>query len=101
MISYTKYEIMFLMIDNNLTNGENKMIVQVQSNLKFRKSNYKNEKPSRDAKRNPNRFVSQRSRKKFPCRVITNPIELELMNYSTSTKINPVNDSAELLKKIA
>jgi hypothetical protein len=76
------------------------MIVQVQSNLKFRKSNFKKEKLSRDAKRNPNRFVSQRSRKKFPCKVISNPIELELLGYSTSTKIKQVNDY-EVIRKVA
>ena len=45
----------------------------------------------------------EKSRKKFPCRVITNQMELMKLGYVPSGKIVPQNDYEmnELIKKIA
>ena len=45
-------------------------------------------------------ILPEKSKKKFKCRVISNPVELMKLGYVPSKKINPVNDY-ELLKKIA
>ena len=47
--------------------------------------------------------VAEKSRKKFPCRVITNKLELMRLGYTPSGKMTPENDMDmnELIKKIA
>ena len=50
-----------------------------------------------------NRILAQKSKTKFECRNITNPMELMKMGYTPSKKIVPTNNVEinELIKKIA
>jgi len=54
----------------------------------------------RKIKRLKNRILPQKSKTKFECRVISNPIELMKLGYTPSKKVTPLNND-ELLKKIA
>ena len=47
--------------------------------------------------------VAQKSKKKFPCRVITNKLEIMKLGYAPSGQMTPENDYEmnELIKKIA
>lgn len=47
-----------------------------------------------------NRILPQKSKTKFTCRVISNPVELMKMGYTPSKKVTPLNDN-ELLKQVA
>ena len=71
----------------------NKMIVRTQKNLVLNKRN----------KKLKNRIQPKRTKKKFECRVITDPVELEKMGYSPSRKKTPMNDYEmnEVLKLVA
>jgi len=46
-----------------------------------------------------NRILPQKSKKKFECRVISNPDELAKMGYTTSKQIDSV-DTKEVVKKV-
>ena len=71
----------------------NKMIVRTQKNLVLNKRN----------KRLKNRIQPKQSKKKFECRIITNPVELMEMGYDPSQKTTPMNDQevSEVLKLVA
>jgi hypothetical protein len=47
-----------------------------------------------------NRIQPKKSKTKFDCRVINDPIELMKLGYTPSKKVSPINDN-ELLKMIA
>jgi hypothetical protein len=74
------------------------MIVRTERNLMFnpRNGNFKKhshfEKPIRSGK----------TKKKFECRTITNPVELMKMGYNPSKKLTPMNDydMKELMKMV-
>ncbi len=69
------------------------MIVKTERNLM---SNLKNNKKLK------NRIKPKGSKKKFECRIITNPVELMKMGYNPSVKLIPINDyeTNELTKKV-
>jgi hypothetical protein len=50
-----------------------------------------------------NRFQPERTKKRFECRTITNPIELMKMGYTPSKKVVSTNQAelSNLLKQIA
>jgi hypothetical protein len=46
-----------------------------------------------------NRILPQKSKTKFECRVISNPVELSKMGYTTSKQVESVNNN-EVVKKV-
>ena len=47
-------------------------------------------------------IVAKKSKKKFECRTITNPVELMKMGYDPSNKTTPMNDydTKEMMKMV-
>ena len=74
------------------------MIITTQRNLLWNPKNGNIKNRSSFA----GHIVAKKSKKKFECRTITNPVELMKMGYDPSNKTTPMNDcdTKELMKMV-